>query len=177
MIDKVAIVGCYPTRAEAPFDDDSFDIWTLNGDIRTYEEEHVHTWFDLHDWDIANYEPEYLDEIPDKPQFDIVNMDNFPYTTLSKRYGYFWENSIPMMMAYAGLQGYHYIYLFGLSEGGEFADNPQMVHNLFHVMGALRAEGRRVYLVNYSRLDTHDFYGYKDLQKTRIPVGFRFKEG
>ena len=137
---KVAIVGNYFTNNEVPWDDESFDFWILNSDIKRVEGKRIAKWFDLHDWSIANYIPEYLGYVPDKPDFDIVTMDEYPYTEIMARYGYLWENSIPMMMAYAGYLDYKYIYLFGC-EGGEFTDNPQMGHSLFHIMGALRQEG------------------------------------
>ena len=172
--DKCAIVGCYNTMADAPWGDKDFDIWILNRAIRDYAESGIAAWFDLHDWDGANYQPLYLGYVPDEPDFDIVSIDEYPYREIQDKYGYLWENSIPMMAAYAGLLDYKSIYMDGI-EDGEFIDNPQMGFSLYHIIGALRQEGRKVYLCNYSRLDAGGLYGYKDMQKTRIPRGFYFK--
>ena len=173
---KVAIVGNYLTGKDAPWDDDSYDFWILNGDIKRIEDKRIAKWFDLHDWSIANYLPDYLRYVPANPTFDIVTMDEYPYREIMDRYGYLWENSIPMMMAYAGYLDYQYIYLFG-GESSEFTDGPGMAASLYHIMGALRQEGRKVYLCNYAQMDIGGLYGFKDLQKTQIPAGFEFKLG
>ncbi|KKK95075.1 hypothetical protein LCGC14_2676440 [marine sediment metagenome] len=175
-IRKVAIVGNHITSRDAPWDDEAFDFWIINGAIKDVEGKRVAKWFDLHDWSIANYTPDYLKHIPVKPAFDIVTMDEYPYREIMDRYGYLWENSIPMLMAYAGYLDYRHIYIFGC-EGNEYTDAPLMAANLYHIMGALRQEGRKVYLCNYSQMDTGGLYGYKNLQKTRIPAGFEFKRG
>jgi len=171
---KVAIVGNNVNRVDAPWDDESYDFWIINGAIQDIAGRRIAKWFDLHDWSQANYLPDYLEHVPKDPDFDIVTMYEFPYAEVMAKYGYFWENSLPMMLGYAGYLEYTDIYLFG-TEIGEFTDNPHMGFSLYHVMGALRREGRRVYLCNYSQMDTSGLYGYKDLVKTRLPDGFAFK--
>ena len=171
---KVAIVGCYFSGNDAPWDDESFDMWTLNHGFRMYKDKRITVWFDLHDWDAANYQPQYLEDLPDKPKFKVIDTWGYPYKEIMARYGYNWENSIPLMMAYAGYLDYRSIYLFGL-ESVEFTDTPAMAANLYRVMGALRAEGRKVYICNDAAMDHGTVYGLHGLQKTALPGGFSFK--
>lgn len=172
---KLAIVACYLTGHDAPFEDETFDIWTLNHGHKQYKGSRIDKWFDLHDWQQANYEPEYLDAVPADPSYEVINTKNFPYFEVCAQYGYLWENSIPLMMAYAGCLGYHYIYLFG-AESREFANTPKMGYSLYHIVGMLRAEGRKVYFVNQYVLDDSRIYGLGGLDYDWLPSGFRRKE-
>lgn len=172
---KVAIIACYSTGLDAPFEDETFDIWTLNHGVKVYRDRRIDKWFDLHNWYNANYSPEYLDWVLPNPPYEIVDTKNYPYTEIMERYGYLWSNSIPMMLAYAGYLGYKYIYLFG-AERREFANTPEMGYSLYHVCGMLRAEGRKVYFANSYVLDDSAIYGLQDLSNDWLPAGFRRKE-
>jgi hypothetical protein len=168
---KVAMIGL--AGGPAPWDDESFEIWTLNQAARLYKDKRIDLYFDIHDWGTANYEPDYL---ADAAVLDCAKVTpaTYPYEEVKARYGLFLENSFPMMLYYAGIHGYEDLYLFGLNDS-EFAGERAGLA-LYHAMGALRAEGRRVYLCNQYAMDYSGMYGYDNLQKTKLPEGFAFKE-
>ena len=172
---KLAIVGCYFTSIDAPFDDPGFEIWTLNQNIEHLKDKRIDVYFDLHDWESANYRPDYVDLIPwDREGLEIINTVNYPYAEVCARYGFFWENSLPLMLGLAGHRDFKAIYLYGC-EREEFITSPKMGWSLFHVIGALRREGCQVFFVNEYALDYSGIYGFKDLQKTSLGKGFKFK--
>jgi hypothetical protein len=171
---RVAIVGLAGTHDYAPFDDDAFEIWTLNQGARMFKDKRIDVYFDIHAWARANYRPDYLDDVAALKCL-IVDPYTYPYKDVHARYGVFLENSIPMMLYYAGLQDIKDIYLFGLNDF-EFTENPRMGLALYHALGALRVEGRRVHLCNQYAMDYSGVYGFTDLQKTTLPHGFEFKE-
>lgn len=171
---RVALVGLTNTADFAPWDDDTFEWWTLNQGVRCFKGKHIDMYFDLHDWVSANYEPDYLPLVSEL-KCKVVTPDNYPYEKVWARYGAFLENSFPMMLYYAGLEDVKDIYIFGVNDG-EFSDDKRAGWALYHAMGALRAEGRHVYLCNQYAMDYSGIYGFDNLQKTRLPQGFAFKE-
>ena len=96
---KVAILGKLPTKFKAPFKNEEWDIWAFN-----YHKEQlprVTTWFDIH----AN-----------KPNpIAVITRDNFPFKAVNKLVGgQYFNNSVSYLIAYAILQGYEEIALFGM---------------------------------------------------------------
>ena len=99
MTDKVAILGKLPTKFKAPFDDASWDIWTLNYHIEPLPR--VNKWFDLHE-----NEP--------NPRANITRK-NYPFEEAEKLVcGQYFNNSISYMIAFAILNGYKEIALYGM---------------------------------------------------------------
>lgn len=96
---KVAILGKLETKFKAPFNDLTWDIWAFN-----YHKEQlprVTKWFDIH----AN---------KPNPRADI-NRDNFPFKAVNKLVGgQYFNNSVSYLIAYAILQGYEEIALYGM---------------------------------------------------------------
>lgn len=96
---KVAILGKLPTKQLAPYDNDEWDIWTLN-----YQDDdfpRIDLWFDIH----ANNP---------NPRADITRA-NYPFKeaeTLAG--GQYFNNSISYMIAYAIIKGYKEIALYGM---------------------------------------------------------------
>ena len=172
---KLAIVACYYTAIDAPYEDPGFTIWTLNQKTKVSEGKRIDAYFDLHDWATANYTADYVEDIPWDTAGEVITTESYPYAEVFARYGYFWENSIPLMLGLAGYRDFKSIYLFGC-EAQEFIDTPKMGWSLFHVIGALRREGRKVFFANEYAMDYSGIYGFKDMQKTQIPRrGFKFK--
>lgn len=99
MTTKVAILGKLPSKFQAPFNNEEWDIWAFN-----YHKEQlprVTQWFDIH----ANYP---------NPMASITR-DNFPFAEVNKLVGgQYFNNSVSYLIAYAILKGYKEIALFGM---------------------------------------------------------------
>ena len=95
---KVAILGKLVSKFNAPFEDMSWDIWTLN--YHHIEPPRVTLWFDLHSHG-AN------------PKANITRA-NYPFkeaeTLVS---GNYYNNTFSYMIAYAILKGYKEIAIYG----------------------------------------------------------------
>lgn len=98
---KVAILGKLSTKYKAPFDDKSWDIWGLNR--RAMETlPRVDLWFDLH-------------FKPFTPGQDFTRA-NFPFEEIDKMLGgHYFNNTVSYLIAYAILQGYKEIALYGMA--------------------------------------------------------------
>jgi hypothetical protein len=171
---KVAIVAMWFTGGDAPFDDESFEIWTLNHGCDKFRDRRIDKYFDLHRWDVANYMPLFAAARDYEAGYEIITPENYPYQEIIAKYGCFLRNSIPMMLAYAGYLDRKEIYVYGL-ESLEYTESPEMGFSLYYILGALRAEGRKVWLMNQYTIDTGGIYGMVDLQKTQLGSGFYFK--
>jgi len=176
---KVAIVGLSWNRKNAPFEDKSFDIWTMNHGIYLFGNRHIDICFDMHNWNTAeysvNYYEVYLKKV--KLKFPIV-VPEYNKNILSKQIvypakeviaecGHNIRNSVPAMIMYAYLKGYEYIYLFGMDDN-EFTKYPDMGFSLYYVLGFVRGKGLKVYFCNDYKMDEEYFYGYKKLKVSNI---------
>ena len=96
---KVAILGKLPTKHNAPFGNTSWDIWAFNKHNDTIPR--VTKWFDIH---------------AHKPNQDAeITRANFPFEEVEKLVGgQYFNNSVSYLIAYAILQGYEEIALYGM---------------------------------------------------------------
>ena len=98
---KIAILGKLETKYKAPFNDISWEIWSMN---KHKDEEflpRVDKWFDIH-------------IKPDKPDADILR-NNFPFEECHALVGgNYFNNITSYMIAYAILQGATEIALYGM---------------------------------------------------------------
>ena len=96
---KLAILGKLPTKHRAPFNDKNWDIWAFN--IHSDMLPRVTKWFDIH----ANGA---------NPNADITRA-NFPFKECEELVGgQYFNNSVSYLIAYAILQGYKEIALYGM---------------------------------------------------------------
>lgn len=98
---KVAIVGKLNTKYKAPFNDKSWDIWSINK--RDFENPsfRVDLWFDLH------FEP--------FSKGQDFTRENFPFEEIEKMLGgHYFNNTVSYVIAYAILKGYKEIALYGM---------------------------------------------------------------
>ena len=78
MAEKVAIVGGSPsTQMDAPFDDESYDIWVLGNQLDQYKDKRVTRVFEIHD-NLSEHPPEYPTWLADK-HIPLVVSENFPF--------------------------------------------------------------------------------------------------
>lgn len=100
-MDKVAILGKLPSKFKAPFEDEEWDIWTLNRHIDYDKLPRVTLLFDIH----AKHRNEKAD----------ITRENYPFKEAEKLLGgQYFNNSISYMIAYAILKGYKEIALYGM---------------------------------------------------------------
>lgn len=99
MTTKVAILGKLPTKMKAPFNDSDWDIWAFN--YHSDKLPRVTKWFDIH-----AHNP--------NPRANITR-DNFPFAEVNDMVGgQYFNNSVSYLIAYAILQGYKEIALYGM---------------------------------------------------------------
>lgn len=98
-MNKLAILGKLPTKFKAPFDNPEYDIWAFN-----YHNEplpRVTKWFDIH-------------ACSPNPKADITR-DNFPFKEVEELAGgQYFNNTVSYLIAYAILEGYKEIELYGM---------------------------------------------------------------
>ena len=94
-------MGKLPTKFDAPFEDMSWDIWTMNLHSDYEKIPRVSLLFDIHARDY-------------NPKADITRK-NYPFKDAEKLLGgNYFNNSVSYMIAYAILMGYKEIALFGM---------------------------------------------------------------
>ncbi len=171
--DKVAIVGfATSSRGLAPFDDPSYEIWTLNQLYRHVKRCTRH--FDLHmnwDDDAANVEgtdhegwirdcglPVYMTEAHDKLSTSV----RFPIDRVIKEVGIdYFTSSVGLMVGLAMLEGFKEIALYGIDliVGGEYSEQKA---NLEFVLGVAHGRGINVRVPQECALLKHSHrYGYE----------------
>ena len=98
---KVAILGKLETKYNAPFDDLSWEIWSMN---KHWDEDmipRVDVWFDIH-------------KVPQKEDADVLR-DDFPFEECHKLAGgNYFNNITSYLIAYAITQGVEDIALYGM---------------------------------------------------------------
>lgn len=121
-MDRVAIVcGAPSSEMSAPWDDATIDIWVLGNRSQRYPR--FDRIFEIHD-DLSQHDPQYAQWLVDK-DVDLIVGENFPidsdhvtvfpYKECSQLIGStYLTSSSACMLAYALLQGYKYIELYGV---------------------------------------------------------------
>lgn len=98
---KIAILGKLKTKFNAPFDDDSWEIWSMNlhGDAKFIPR--VDKWFDIH-------------KKPGNINADVLRKD-FDFDACRQLVGgNYFNNSVSFMIAFAILEGATHINLYGM---------------------------------------------------------------
>lgn len=129
---KVVILGKLPTKFDAPFDDESFDIWAFNKHADEEKIKRVDVWFEIH-------------ENPDKPDADILRKD-FPIEKVEELVGgKYFNNSVSYLIAYAILQGYKEIYLYGMKFNTDSERRKREYENVRELIFFAKGRGLKVY--------------------------------
>ena len=125
MTKKVALVGGGETWKEAPFEDESWDIWVHGNQYDRYEGTHrITRIFEIHD-DLSEHPEEYADwlcrqgvEVVVGSKFPIPNLDNvvkFDYSSAHDLMdGQHLTSTPAYMMAQAIMDGYTEIAIYGV---------------------------------------------------------------
>jgi hypothetical protein len=117
---KVAIVGGSPSWVDAPFSEESFDIWVLGNQIDRYKDKRVTRIFEIHD-DLSGHDPRYAQFLIDtgipivvgeKFPLAATNSIVFPYQDIALKG--FLTSSPAYMVALAILEGFKHISIYGV---------------------------------------------------------------
>ncbi len=126
---KIAIVGTSPnTLFEAPYQDESWEIWSLNG---AYERiTRYNRWFEIHTWEHLkkeNLPPAYMTHLQNAANVGrLYTIESFPYETiilpreeLISLYGRYFTSTIAWMIGFAIQQGATEIGIWGVNMSGD----------------------------------------------------------
>lgn len=177
---KICIVGYAPSKDQAPFADNTWEIWGLN-DLYEYIPRWTR-WFELHnktDLDaymtrggkfrhisglqsVAAKCPLYMQEaFP-----DIPGAIRYPREVITGLYGTYFTNSVSYMIAMAIFEGCDELAVYGvdMAQEGEYqAQRPSCEYFLGIAVG----RGIKVIIPNTAdMLKTRFLYGYQDKAKT-----------
>jgi hypothetical protein len=186
--EKVAIVGFAPTWPDAPFKDDSFEIWACN-------EFHliaprIDMLFELHSENVIKdtkkeRSGEHLEwlrnaKIPilmQKHYEDIPNSIPFPKDEIVSKFGNYFTNTISWQIALAIHLGFKVIHLYGVNMANdeEYASQRPSVE---YFVGLAKGMGIEVYIPDQSDIcKSWLLYGFDDEQATIIHKRIKhFKE-
>ena len=145
MNNKVAILGKLVSKYNAPFEDMSYDIWTLN--YHQEELPRVTLWFDLH-----TKNP--------NPRANITRA-NYPFkeaeTLVS---GNYYNNTFSYMIAYAILKGYKEIEIYGCRFLHDQEIREQQRASVRELVMFARGRGIKVSApADECLLEEYDYYG------------------
>jgi len=182
--DKVAIVGCSDSKVDAPFDDESWEIWGVNNLFyhisrysRWFEIHNIkldgNTWFRRGDADFRGQSVnDYIKGIAgmkcpiymQKYWPQIPNSQAYPIKKIIDRYGDYFTNTISYMIALAIWMEYKAIHIYGVDMAVDteyFWQRPSCEYFL----GIAKGLGIETHVCKTS-----------DLLKTRFLYGFQEKE-
>lgn len=172
--DKLVIVGTANTWNKAPYDDDSFDFWGLNGlhgftdpagvsprfqmwfqihkKERVFEQEHHLAW--LKACPLPILMQDHYDEIPTSIRY--------PKEEITSRYRSYFESTFSWMFTLAMEMGYEEIQVFGVHVSAE-SEYVLQRPNVEYLLGLAEGRGIKVHVpVEADILQSRVIYGYQD---------------
>ena len=142
MKDKICILGKLPTKYEAPFNDESFEIWTMNKHIDHDLIPRIDKTFDIH----IN---------PENKNADVLRAD-FPMEQLQDKLGGNYLNNITSyLIAYATCCGAKEIHLYGMRFDADHDHRKLEYYNVREII--FYAKGRGVKIFDYDGILTKEF--------------------
>lgn len=144
---KLAILGKLSTKFNAPFDNPDYDIWGFNYHQDFNKIKRYTIWFDLH-----SYNP--------NPIADITR-ENFPFQECENLVGgQYFNNSASYLIAYAILQGYKEIELYGMRFNSGTEIRNQEYHNVRELIFFAKGMGIKISAPFDLRMfETYPLYG------------------
>jgi hypothetical protein len=181
--DKLCIIGSAPSMKDAPYDDQSFDIWAVSGavysdslgcsrepstDVNKWNDVYrVDAFFEMHKRPLFAEKVERLAScgvpvIMQKAEADIPTSRAYPVNSVAQIYGEEFSSSVAYMFALAIHEGYKIIRFYGINlmHESEYASQRP---GFKYYLGIARALGIEVWAPDESRLTVApDRYGYTD---------------
>ncbi len=179
---NVSIVGFAEGHLmQAPFDDDSYEMWGINRlhTNKETEDKKFHRWFNLHDLEKFHGEdkehlaflkefdgPVYLRQ-QDLGKFDIPNAVPFPADELVNNFGGYFNNTISWLIAFAIALEPKELGLFGVDMAQDALLNAEYASqrpSCEYFLGLASGRGITIHLPKGSDLlkSTHGLYGFDD---------------
>ena len=158
---KLAIVGGGVTKDKAPYSDANYVIWsTASVGLGLPRCDAI---FELHDGifpaDELNKSPAiiYMKQVTE----DVPNSITFPIENLVHKYGKHFNGTVVMMLAFAYMQGYNDIELYGIDFSSD--DEYSRRNQFYYMMGYLSALGVKITVCPGGYMqDTCTTYMYED---------------
>lgn len=130
---KIVILGKLETKYDAPFEDNSYEIWSMNKHKDELLIPRVDKWFDLH-----------LE--PKKTDADILRED-FPFEECHNLVGgKYFVTTAAYLIAYAILQGATDIYLYGMRFTIDHERRSRELHNTRELIFFAKGRGINVFI-------------------------------
>lgn len=177
--DKVLIVAYGESMDKTPWEDETFDLYTLNAAHRLFDPSRASLWFQMHRPGSGEGHIDDQDHVRwlaswrGAPVLMLDKLDSvpasvaYPLQEVTANCGpgrHFYSSSIDYMAAYALYQGYSEIHLYGVDM--VTPDYQARKHSLGYYLGVARGRGVGVYLPEESSLLRHThIYGYESEPK------------
>jgi hypothetical protein len=174
--DKVLIVAYGESMDKTPWDDESFDLFTLNAAHRLFDPGRASLWFQMHRPGSGHGHIDDPDHVAwlsgwtGCPVFMLEKYEGvpssaaFPIDNVTSDCGpgrHFYASSIDFMVAYALYQRYSEIHLYGVDMLGPLYQAKK--HSLGYYLGVARGRGVAVAMTEEcSMLRYTHIYGYED---------------
>jgi hypothetical protein len=181
--DKVAIIGTAQTMKDAPFHDDSFDIWAV-GTAMTHGKQlvpKVDLIFELHTKDRWEMRTRFYNErgvtvMMQQHDPDVPLSVAFPKDEILKKYRPYFTNSISWMTAYAIEQGYKEIHFYGvhMATVSEYAYE---MPSCEYFIGVAEGKGVKCYVPpGADMVKANRLYGYENPSEFEQRLKFHKKD-
>jgi hypothetical protein len=140
---KLVILGKLETKYQAPFDDKSFDIWSMNKHKDADCLPRVDKWFDIH-------------KAPENINADVFRTD-FPFAEIHEKIGGKQCNNITSyLIYYAVIFGlYDEIHLYGMRFDPDHPHRTLEYHNVREAIAFARGKGCKIF--DYDGVLTKEF--------------------
>jgi hypothetical protein len=169
MSKKIAIIGTTTSMMDAPYKDNSWEIWGLNGAYSGIPK--WDRWFDMHDMSVLKqvHKPTYFDFLKsakdklmlNKKYKDFPDAGVFPYQELVDKYGKYFTNTVSWLIAYAIEQEPEEIAIYGvnMAQDTEYAKQRPSCE---YFLGIAQGKGIKVTIPESSEMlkATH-LYGFE----------------
>lgn len=178
--DTMAILGFAPaTRDLAPWNNPKIDLFGMNEETKfswwKQDEDKIQGWFQFHSRESFmrpdnHNDPHHADWLRKKHPYpifmqevheDIPSSIRFPIEDVRKEFGTYWRSSIAYVIAWAYLQGYKRIELYGFEMASDSEYWGQRANTCYIIAKAM-AKGMDVYVPPTSKLLTGIRYAYEN---------------
>lgn len=165
--EKVILLGSAPCRKDAPYDDESYDVWAIGGAPFWADVKRVDVLFEMHKRHVWLDRAEGINKTG-KPVFmlrhyrEIENSIPYPFDELSADGNGFYAGSVSYMLALAIFLGYKEIALYGIlmEHGTEYESQ---LPSASYYVGLAQGKGIKVYIHPDATLcKSLEDYGFDD---------------
>ncbi len=172
---KIAIVCGSPSFKDAPFDDNSWQIWGLGNQLHRFEGRRIDRLFEIHE-DLSEHDERYPQWLVDH-KIPLVVSDKFPikqdnsivfdYAKASKMIGDYFTSSAAVMIAQAIMDGAKEIGIWGVDMAVDDHEYYKQRPCMEAWIGYARGRGINVSVADSSPVGRSDYREGRDWRKDR----------